>query len=286
MNRGLGKGIDKILPIGVDLNKVLGGMHIRNIDITMITANPDQPRKVISEQRLAELTSSIRVHGILQPIIVVPGGNNKFMIVAGERRWRAAKSVGLKTIPCVVQTLDNLKQLQISLIENIQRQGLNLMEQAVSVQRLRDDFNQSYEEIAKSIGKSYSAVANLVRLVRLPTDMQHSLSEGLISEGHARSLLALEKYQAAQAKLHQLILDDHWSVRRSEQYAREVKITGLSSNQSSNARSSRFVESDWTRRLSSKLNSNVTLSPMSKGGYIRINYRNDQDLDRLQKKLG
>ena len=282
-NKGLGKGIDEILPVDINLNKILGGIHVRNVALNDVYPNPDQPRKTVLKQHLSELTHSIKQHGILQPLIVVES-DNKFMIIAGERRWRAAQTLGLKVIPCIVQELDNLKQLQVALIENIQREDLNVMEQALAVKRLRDDFEQSYDDIAEALGRSYSAIANLIRLVKLPSDMQRSLSERLISEGHARSLLALERHPVEQVKLHDAILRYNWSVRRTEKHARAVK-TGSTDTIGTGSKSVKQIQSKWTRAMTNKLGANVSISPRARGGLIQISYRNNQDLTRLQKKL-
>lgn len=284
MAKGLGRGIDAIMPEGMDISTVMGGQRSRDILINDIKPNPDQPRRDISSPEIAELSRSISTHGVLQPLLVVVDGDG-YMIIAGERRWHAAMKAELKTVPCIVRTADDLGQLQIALIENIQREDLSPLEQAYAIVRLREDFGQSYEDIAMSLGKAYTTVSNIARLVQLPTEMKQSLSDGAISEGHARSLLALSNHPKEQAKLHESIVSSGWSVRRAEEYARVVKSGDKEQAVKSEPRASKLIEDRWTKQLSREFGSRVHIKPTAKGGFIMIGFTDDEDLDRIKSKL-
>lgn len=281
-NRGLGRGIDSILPANININQLVPGVLVTEISLKDITPNPEQPRRTISEYELSELSHSIKKHGVLQPLLVTKI-DNKYMIVAGERRYRAATKASLKTVPCIVRSLNELQTLEVALIENMQREDLTPLEQAVSIKRLHDDFEQTYESIAKSLGRAYASVANMVRLLKLPDEMQSALADAKISEGHARALLALQD-TADQAILFKLLLKNDWSVRRAEQFVKESK-TKKAMNNNSVQRSTNYIENTWTKSLSKKLNNKVKINPTAKGGFVKIEYKNDSDLKELQKKL-
>lgn len=283
MGRGLGKGIDSLLPSSVDINRVFGAVDINEIDIDSITPNEEQPRRKIQVDELAELTHSIKTHGVLQPILLVPASQGKYTIVAGERRWRAAKQSGLKKIPAIVKKLDDMQQLEVAIIENVQRQDLSALEQAESIRRLHDDFGQTYEDIAKKLGKAYASVANTVRLLKLPASVQVSLNDGVISEGHARSILSLDANKQEQSRLHTLIIQNAWSVRRAEQYVKEIKSQPKTVQ--TKQRNTNYIENAWTKNVSKRLGARVVINPMAKGGYIKISYSNDDDLEKITKSL-
>ncbi|MEM6997627.1 MAG: ParB/RepB/Spo0J family partition protein [Patescibacteria group bacterium] len=285
MAKGLGKGIDAILPSGVDVASVMGQNTSKDVLISDIRPNPKQPRRDIDKSALAELTHSIKVHGVLQPLIVVKDGG-AYTIIAGERRWRAAKQAELRSVPCIIRTTDDLGQLQLAITENIQRSDLSPLEQAYAIHRLRQDFNQSLDDIAQSLGKATSTVANIARLLQLPEYIRESLASGEISEGHARTLLGLIKFPEHQERLFKAIVGSGWSVRRAEEYVRTVKNGGSKDAEKSETRVSKLVDNTWTKSLSKRLDTQVRLRPMSKGGYVMLKYKDDKDLERIEEIIG
>lgn len=281
-SRGLGRGIDSILPSDININRLVPGISVQEIDVSELKPNPKQPRRTISDIELSELAQSIREHGVLQPLLISKIADD-YEIIAGERRFRAAKKAGLKTVPCIVKNYSELQTLEVALIENMQREDLGPLEQAASIKRLHDDFEQTYEQIAKRLGRAYASVANNVRLLNLPTNIQDALTAGKISEGHARSLLSLQDTNK-QEVLFKQIVSQGWSVRRAEQFVKEVKASG-ELNKKSVQRNSKYVENNNTKALSKKLNTTVVINPMAKGGFIKIEYKNDTDLEAIFEKI-
>ena len=215
--RGLGKGLGALIPESEESDQ----NSIIEIKITEIEANDKQPRKAFGDESLMELAESIKEHGVVQPIIVRKLGNG-YQIIAGVRRWRASSLAGRKTIPAIVKECSNLEVMELALIENLQREDLNSIEEAMAYKSLIEEYNMTQEEISKKIGKSRPAIANSLRLLQLPQEVINMVEEGKISQGHARALLSVsgEKNQIEMAKrieAHQL------SVRQVEKMARNVK---------------------------------------------------------------
>ncbi len=186
---GLGKGLGSLIPLRGSASAKASDEQVRELPVNVIIANPLQPRQVV-EQGLDELVSSIREHGILQPLVVQPR-DGKYELIAGERRFRAARRLGLSRVPVVVRTVTKQQQLELALVENLQRKNLNPLEEAVAYQRLIDEFNLTQEQVGQKVGKSRSYIANVLRLRSLPEPIQASLARGEISEGHAKVLLGL-----------------------------------------------------------------------------------------------
>ena len=278
----LGRGLESLLPQDFDKSILGNEERIQNLFITDILANPDQPRKHFEEKSLSELANSIREHGVLQPIIVSPKDKG-FVIIAGERRWRASTLAGVKSIPAVVREKADQQKLEIALIENVQRVDLSPLEQAASIEYLRDQFDLSYQQIAQKLGKAPSTLVNIVRLLKLPTIATEALMTGKISEGHARSILALNEFPELQNKLLSLIINQGWSVRQSEQFVSAHK-DGL---QAKAAVKNRVVkETTETKLLSNKLKTKVTIHHMAKGGRLEIHFKSDEELENLYRNLG
>lgn len=274
-NRGLGRGIDALF--GGDLASVLSDedkSRVRQILIQDVTPDPRQPRRQIDEVELAGLAASIERHGILQPLIVVSSDNGKYQIVAGERRWRAAQKLGLSELPAIVRTLKELERLEIALIENVQRVDLSPFEQALSINRLKSEFNVDHKEIAKRLGKAETTVYNLVRLLNLPKAAIKALQDGKISEGHARAILSLDSNVKSQEELLSLILKGGWTVRQAEKFAAEHKT-----------KPSRISKNRIDNELSKKLGYKVSVEAKKRGGIVAIAYKNDAELAKLKKLL-
>jgi ParB family chromosome partitioning protein len=206
---GLGKGLGALIPEDETKDE-----SILKVSINLIKANHEQPRKNFDEEKIMQLAESIKQHGIIQPL-VLKKDENIYTIIAGERRWRAAKSIGLKEVPAVILNLSDKEVLEISLIENIQREDLNPIEEAVAYKKLIDDFKLTQDELSKRIGKSRTAIANCMRLLNLDKRVQEYLIDGVISEGHGRALLGVSDKEQ-QYKLSQTIIDEELSVRQIE----------------------------------------------------------------------
>lgn len=283
-NRGLGKGFDVLIPTDFDSNLLLDTQdRVQNLFIKDIIPNPEQPRRHFDDKTLAELAASISRYGILQPLIVSPLAGKTYQLVAGERRWRAAQLAGLTKVPAIVRAQEELEQLEVALIENVQRVDLSPVEQAVSIERLHQQFNFSYKAIAERLGKAETTISNIVRLLQLPLDARLALEENKITEGHARAILALKNQLELQKQLLQQIIDQGWSVRQAEQFVTSHK-QGVDSPVTVNKRMA--AETPETKRLSQRLKAPVTLRRTAKGGRLEIHFKNDNELEELMGLLG
>ena len=223
MARGLGRGFSSLIPtdlvdeefdITAESDKEVS--KLLEIEISKISRDENQPRQTFTEESLAELASSIKQHGVLQPLVVAPKGPADYVIIAGERRWRAAKMAGLKTVPAIVRTIDSQNRLELSIIENVQREDLNPIELATAYAKLKSQFNLSVKEIAERVGKSESAIMNTMRLLNLPEDAKKAMVENGLSEGVMRPLITADK--SVIEKAVPLIVSEGWSARRVEQF--------------------------------------------------------------------
>lgn len=281
--RGLGKGFEALMPQNLeDMLTDRSNDRVQNVFISKITPNPDQPRREFDEQALEELAESIKQYGVLQPLLVMPKGSI-YQIIAGERRWRASKKAGLDKVPVVIRTTKELEQLEIAMVENIQRVDLSPLEQAATIGRLHELFHVSYEDIAKRLNKAESTVNNIVRLLQLPPAAQDALRSGKISEGHARSILALKKLPERQEELLLLIQKHGWSVRQAEQYVVAAKADDGAGSPKAEKRAA--SSTPQTERLTKILNRPVSVSHMAKGGRLIIRFKTDDDLDQLVSLL-
>lgn len=281
-SKGLGKGFDVLMPQGVDGSLLdTKNEKVRSLSVGEISPNPDQPRRTFDESALNELAESIKRHGVLQPLLVIPK-DGKYQIIAGERRWRASKIAGLDKVPVILRTAKELEQLELAMVENIQRVDLSPLEQAESISKLHDTFNISYEDIAKRLNKAESTVNNMVRLLQLPESANKALRDGKITEGHARSILALKEYPDQQQKLLELIKKNGWSVRQAEQFVVAAK-NGAKTSEGAQKRTK--SDTPETKMLSKLLGRPVTVSHMAKGGKLMIRFNTDEDLENLIKVL-
>jgi ParB family chromosome partitioning protein len=254
---------------------------LRQLRITQIMPNIDQPRRHFEEVALQELADSIKEHGIMLPLIVTPKGD-KFELVAGERRWRAAKIVGLETVPALVRTLTNQHKLELSLIENLQREDLNPLETATAYLKLHQQFNLTYQDIGKRVGgKAISTISNVLRLLALPASAKQALIEEKITEGHARQILAIQEPDVQQ-ELLDLIIKNDWSVRKTEQFVVGYK-EGSKDRKTAVAKVQ--TETTETKALSTRLKAEVSVKNMAKGGRLIIEFKNQTDLERIADLL-
>ncbi len=272
----LGKGLSSLIPENdfQDNNKEL----VINIDINLIKPNKDQPRKHFDNEKLIELANSIKEHGIIQPI-VVKKEEQIYVIIAGERRWRAAKLLNLKEVPVIIKELSDVEVVQISLIENIIREDLNPIEEATAYKKLLHDFNLTQEQISKQVSKSRSTIANSLRLLNLDERIQGYLIEGVLSEGHGRTILSLESKED-QYIVAQKVIDENLNVRQTELLVRNYY-------KSNTKKENKKGENDiYYKEIKSKLenhfNTKISISNNSKNkGKIEIEYYSPEDLQRI-----
>jgi ParB family chromosome partitioning protein len=275
---GLGKGLDALIPTGQKTASGEGG--ITQVPVDSIQRNPRQPRENFNTEELENLAASIREHGVIQPLIVSPGKNGIYTLIAGERRLQAARKAGLNTVPVVIRHATDQQLLELALIENIQRADLNALEEAEAYQQLVKEFKLSHETIATRVGKSRSAITNTMLLLDSPAAVKQALVDGRITEGHARAMRTLPA--RAQEELLKKIIELDFSVRTTEMLAR--KYAGQ--KYASKKRSALSAEvTDIERRLRSSLGTKVSLKHGKKGGTVTIYYYSDEELDSLLEKL-
>ena len=271
---GLGKGLDLLIPSGVEEEKESKDVVV--LKTSMLEPNKDQPRKTFDD---AELAESIKQYGIIQPIIVSKK-DDYYQIIAGERRWRAAKKAGLKEVPVVIKEYTDKEIAEISLIENIQREDLNPIEEAQSYKQLIEDYNLTQEELAQRVSKSRTVITNAMRLLKLHPEVQQMLIAGELSAGHARALLGLEKPEQ-QLKLAKDIVEKSLSVRQTEDLVKALSEKKPKKEKATEDKMD-FVYRDLEKKLTSVLGTKVKLSHNEKGkGKIEISYFSDDELDRL-----
>ncbi|NLO37705.1 MAG: ParB/RepB/Spo0J family partition protein [Clostridiaceae bacterium] len=276
MNKGLGKGLGALLQNTEPISDDVKGAIV-NLRLNDISPNADQPRKTFDQDKLSELAASIKENGIIQPIIVCRGSQG-YRIVAGERRWRAARLAGLTVVPAIIRELTDIQILQQALIENIQRQDLNPLEEASALDRLLKDHQMTQEKLSAVVGRSRPAIANTLRLLQLPEDIQVLVRDELLTAGHARALLAVTGTQQ-QKKAAQLIIDKDLSVRETEKLVKRLNLPPKEEKKQDPA----YVLSvkDVERRLAGRLGTRVKLKDRQGKGSIQIEYYSNDDLERL-----
>lgn len=277
---GLGKGLEALIPTGQP-EPTGGPGGVMQVAIDLIQRNPRQPREKFDLEELENLAASIREHGVIQPLIVSPGKNGIYILIAGERRLQASRKAGLRTVPVVIRHATDQQLLELALIENVQREDLNPIEEAEAYQHLAKEFKMSHEMIAERAGKSRVAVTNTMRLLDASAAVKQALVDGRITEGHARALLALNSAKAQEVLLNQIVNLD-LSVRQTEALAR--KYSGQKPASKKRANPSADV-SDVERRLRSSLGTKVLLKHGKRGGTVTIYYYSDEELDSLLEKL-
>ncbi len=277
---GLGKGLEALIPTGGKLASSADG-GILQAPVDSIQRNPRQPRTQFNEDDLAELAASIREHGVLQPLIVSPGPNGSFTLIAGERRLQAAQKAGLKMVPVISRQASNQELLELALIENIQRADLNPLEEAEAYRQLADEFGLSHDAVARRVGKSRVAVTNTMRLLSASAAVKQALADDRITEGHARALLGLSSAKAQDAAL-QTVVKLSLSVRQTEGLVK--KLGGMKTAAKKKPGRSPDVN-DLEKRLRNSLGTKVSLRHGKKGGTVTIHYYSNEELDALLEKL-
>jgi ParB family transcriptional regulator, chromosome partitioning protein len=223
--RGLGRGLSALISDSMDEQQ---GAQVREIPLAEIVSNPYQPRTLFDPLKQEELVASIKEHGILQPILVRRVGHQRYQLVAGERRFRAAQAAGLTAVPALVKEVEDKQQLEIAIVENLQREDIGVMEAARAYRRMIDEFNMTQETVAQRLSKSRSSIANTLRLLNLPEEVQDCIERGEISEGHGRALMMAEESETI-LKALQNVLKRHLSVRDTEKLARELRSSAMTS---------------------------------------------------------
>ena len=280
---GLGKGLNALIPDEVSNNinskKENNKDGVALIDINLIKNNNEQPRKLFDDEKILELAESIKHNGIIQPIILRKVGNN-YIIVAGERRWRAAKLIGIKEIPSIIMDLTDKQVMEISLIENIQRQDLNSIEEANAYKKLISEFNLTQEELSKRLGKSRTAITNTMRLLNLSEGVKQYLIEGVISEGHGRALLSINEANL-QCEVAQKVIDDKLSVRELEKFIKYCKEKKVAKPHKKENEELNPYYKNITERLQGYFGTKVNISNKNNKGKIEIEYYSYEDLQRI-----
>jgi ParB family chromosome partitioning protein len=294
--RGLGRGLDALIarpptgdaaaPNGAAAAQP-GAVSAQFVEIGRIEPNPRQPRRQMPEQQLEELAASIREHGIIQPLLVTqipsPGGTPRYQLIAGERRWAAAKRAGLVRVPVVVREAAGPELLELALVENVQREDLNPLEEAAAYQQLAGEFGLTQDQIGRRVGKSRFAVNNTMRLLQLPATIQQAVLDGQLSEGHARAILGLRD-RAQQERLAKQVVERALSVRQTEELVRRRQEPALPS-----PKGGRPVDrqaQDIEDRFRSVLGTRVSVSRGKRGGRLVIYYFDDEQLQGIYERLG
>jgi ParB family chromosome partitioning protein len=281
--KGLGRGLDALLS-NTDEDTPKNEGSLQTLSISDLKPGKYQPRSIMQEEALHALSQSILKQGVMQPIIVRPIGNNQYEIIAGERRWRAAKLANLNEVPVIIKNIPDESALAMALIENIQREDLNPLEEAIGIKRLIDEFNMTHEEAADAVGKSRVTVSNLLRLLTLTKPVQDRLLSGKIDMGHARALIGLEGSQ--QIMLCEEVIQKNLSVREVEALVKNLQNSyktdkPISSPKKTNADVRQLEES-----LAETLGASVTIDAKKNGsGVLKVHYRNLEQLDEILKKI-
>lgn len=291
--RGLGKGLDALIPSGMNdksgktkqdklSDEKKAGETL--VNITKVEPNREQPRKNFDEDALEELAESIKQFGLLQPILV-QDRKTYYEIIAGERRWRAAKKAGLKEVPVIIKNLTEQEIVEIALIENIQREDLNPIEEAQAYKRLLSEFNLKQDEVAERVSKSRTAVTNSMRLLKLCSDVQGMIIDGMISTGHARALISIEDPEQ-QYQLAQQIFDEKLSVRDVEKLVKNLGKPAKTKKSPMTDKSLEAVYQDIEENLKQKLSTKVSITPKGNGaGKIEIEFYSHDDLEKIMDLL-
>ena len=274
----LGRGLGSLLNVSENKDE---NKFFDEIDINDIKINKDQPREYFNEEKLSELSLSIKKHGIIQPVTVRKINDNKYQLISGERRYRASKLSGLTKIPAFIRNNNDDNLLEIALIENIQRENLNSLEIAISYKKLIDELKIKQEELGERVGKNRTTINNYLRLLKLPPSIQKGIKESKIQMGHARSLIAIENSDV-QLKIYHLILKNKLSVRKTEEFVRNLNAKKLT-NLKKNIKNNELIKLE--SKLSSFFGTKITTKGDEKSGKIIVPYKSTNDLNRILELL-
>ena len=275
--RGLGRGLEALIPSTRDPEQ-----GFAEIEIDEIRPNPQQPRGDFDDEALAGLAESIRSLGLLQPVVVRPDPEGGYFLVAGERRWRAARKAGLGRIPAVIRTSDDREWLTAALVENLQRADLNPLEEAAAFQQLLEDFGLTHEEVGRRVGRSRAAITNSIRLLGLPASIQSRLASGELSAGHARALAAIEDRAFAEHVAKRAVAEG-WSVRQVEDAVRLRRGENTQAPRVREVRPAEIIELEV--RLAERLGNKVRVDFRQGKGALRIDYRSLEELEKIYRRL-
>ena len=282
--KGLGKGLGSLFSetdikeVTSEPSKIKEG-DITSIKMSSIEPNKNQPRRYFDDEKITILAESIKEHGLIQPIIITPSENNMYKIVAGERRWRAAKKAKLKEIPAVIRSYKDEQVAEIALIENLQRENLNPIEEAIGYNLLMEDFNLTQELISQRVGKSRSAVANSLRLLSLDDSIQKMLIDGTLTSGHARAILSIEDKEIREL-FAKRIINDNLNVRQAEALSRQLQRKTPEKKKSEKTAYDIEIE-NVQNKISSAMGTKVKITHTPKKGKIEIEYYGNNDLERI-----
>ncbi|MFR9068794.1 Probable chromosome-partitioning protein parB [uncultured Clostridium sp.] len=276
----LGKGLGALIP---NIKEELDSKDIVNIDINKIYANPDQPRKVFDGEKIEVLSSSIKNYGVLQPIVVKPDDFGKYMIIAGERRYRASKKANLKEMPAVIKDIPMKDLMEIALIENLQREDLNAIEEALAYKSLIDHYNVTQEEISEAVGKSRPHITNTLRLLNLSKEVMAMVEDNRITPGHGKALLRIPDHNI-QVQIANRIMEEELSVRETEKLAKKILENENIVTEKKIKQKDIYIV-DVEERLTNIFGTKVNISKGKKKGKIEIEYYNDEDLDSIVSLL-
>ncbi len=280
---GLGRGLDALIPEGGGIEeKSEGNAEYITVGTAFVEPNREQPRKNFDEEELCALAESVKRYGVLQPITVKDSGNGFYSIIAGERRWRAAKMAGIEKVPVRIVDFSSLEELEVSLIENLQRADLDPIEEAMGYKRLIDEHGLTQEEVSRKVGKSRSAVANSLRLLALPDKIRTLLTEKKLSFGHAKAVLMV-KDEAKQVSLAERIISEELTVRSAEALAAAMNAERQKPTPKKKEKTPEVK--DLEKNLSDRLGTKVKLEERKKGGKIEIEYYDAEQLEAIIKYL-
>lgn len=274
-----GEGFDVIKDIEKSGMPSADGKNVVMLKIMDIEPNSAQPRKNFDAEKLEALSSSIKEHGVVQPILVTPTSVGTYKIVAGERRWRASKLAGIKEMPCIIREFDDKEVMELALVENLQREDLNPIEEAEGYKQLMEAFNLTQEEIGERVGKSRSAVANSMRLNNLCDEIKKMVIDGKLSQGHARTLIPIEN-EKLQLEIAQRVIKDGLNVRQTEALTASIGKSKKPAQKSVSPMTMKYYK-DVENRLSSRLGTKVKIHEGAKKGKIEIEYYSKDDLERI-----